>query len=279
MAKKQIPKYIRKAIRKDLKKGLKHRKVAKKYNISTSTVSEIRNETTKEVRVYKNNPFKIRMQSLPVYKRNWLWKNLCQHKQPYAIHNKCFFDEKGGIIDPERIGFLDIEATNLSADFGIMICYCIKPSDSDKIITRCLTKQQMFKSLDKALCEKALGDMYKFDRLVGHYSSKFDFPFMRTRALYHNIEFPDYGEIYQSDTWRTLRNKYKFSSNRLGNVGEFIGCETEKTKITPEHWLGALQGKKKSLDYIVDHCQKDVLILEKVYNKICRSVATARTSL
>ena len=111
-SKKKIPKNVREMIRKEIKKKTSYRKIAEKYNVSVGSVHAIGHETQGlEVKTYKDNPFRIRMTALPVYKRNWLWANLCvAHKEPYALHNKCFFEEKGGVIDPEKIGFLEKKA-------------------------------------------------------------------------------------------------------------------------------------------------------------------------
>ncbi len=38
-----------------------------------------------------------------------------------------------------------------------------------------------------------------------------------------------------------------------------------KTKVDPEHWnKAALDGCRKSMDYIVEHCEADVILLEEV---------------
>jgi hypothetical protein len=52
-----------------------------------------------------------------------------------------------------------------------------------------------------------------------------------------------------------------------------------KTPITTDHWLDALAGYQESLDYILEHCDRDVLILEKVYNKIWKYAPRSKTSI
>jgi hypothetical protein len=37
--------------------------------------------------------------------------------------------------------------------------------------------------------------------------------------------------------------------------------KTEKTPIESNYWIGALMGQKKALDYILDHCMRDVRVL------------------
>jgi uncharacterized protein YprB with RNaseH-like and TPR domain len=100
--------------------------------------------------------------------------------------------------------------------------------------------------------------MQKFNRIVGHYSSRFDIPFIRTRALYWGLEFPQYGEILQTDTWRLAKDTLCLSSNRQGTIAETILGKSNKTRIDPKHWIKALQGDPAALEYIMKHNKIDV---------------------
>jgi len=60
------------------------------------------------------------------------------------------------------------------------------------------------------------------------------------------------------------------SRNRLANVTEHLIGATLKTRIDPHHWIMALQGNAKALAYILDHCKRDVLDLERIYNKLLK---------
>lgn len=174
---------------------------------------------------------------------------------------------------------MDIEASNLDANFGIIICYCIKDSQSNKIYEDYLTQDDVKNHLDKRLVASCIHDMLRFDRIVGHYSSRFDIPFIRNRALMLGIDFPGYGELKQADTWRIARSKLKLNSNRLKTVADSILGKTQKTEIKYIYWIQALQGNKKAINYILDHCRKDVLDLEKVYYKLEKFVKLTNLSI
>ena len=65
----------------------------------------------------------------------WLYNNRCKaHSMRFIEHPGCFSKEKPkcSMIE-ERVGFLDIEASNLDANWGIVLSFCIKQKDSDKI--------------------------------------------------------------------------------------------------------------------------------------------------
>ena len=47
-------------------------------------------------------------------------------------------------------------------------------------------------------------------------------------------------------------------------VAEHLGVNS-KTEVRPEMWLrAALDGDRRAMSYIVEHCVQDVLVLEKV---------------
>lgn len=210
----------------------------------------------------------------------WLEEHTCiRHNVAYCHHPNCYEREYPNTEHTENIGFLDIEATNLKADFGVMICYCIKPARRDKIIQRCVKPSELKKSLDREVVAHLIQKLPYFDRIITHYGSRFDIPFIRSRALNLGLDFPAYKSNWQTDTWRIARQKLCISSNRLANIAKLLGVKEQKTPITSEHWLGALMGKKASLKYILEHCQKDVLILEEVYNKIWPFAPRSKTSI
>ena len=119
-------------------------------------------------------------------------------------------------------------------------------------------------------------NLSKFDRVVTQYGKFFDLPFLMTRALNLGLDFPPHKHLWQSDTYIIAKQKLCVSSRRLENLARFLNVKTEKTPITSEHWLGALMGKKKSLEYILDHCCRDVKMRERVYNRIYQFAAVAK---
>ena len=152
--------------------------------------------------------------SLPKSDITRLARNTCKHGHSYLAHPKCAFNEgvivtKNGqkIVLEEKIGFLDIETFtfNFRADMGFMMTYCIKDLDG-KVHTNSVTPKELkqSKDWDRRLTEDCIKDMCKYTRLVGHYSTLFDIPFLRTRALYYGLDFPVYKEIYHTDVDQQL---------------------------------------------------------------------------
>jgi len=210
----------------------------------------------------------------------WLEEHTCnKHNHAYLHHPNCYEREYPNTKFTEKLGFLDIEATNLKADYGIVICWVIRPAKTKNFIERCITPNELKTCLDKKVLEELIAALLRFDRVVAHYGSRFDVPFLRSRALSWDLQFPEYKSLWQTDTWRIARNRLCISSNRLGNVANLLKIKQKKTPITSEHWIGALTGNQESLDYILKHCRIDVEVLQKVYNKLSKFTPRSKTSI
>lgn len=185
---------------------------------------------------------------------------------------------KGSPIQPQqpkeraiRILSFDIEASNLNADFGILLTagYKIVGDSTQPQVLRIDDYLDETKQLIKAerrllvaVSEALIGS----DAWLTHYGRYYDIPFVNSRLLYHKL--PILPEKPHIDTWKVARYKLKLRNNRLNTIQEFLGTKTEKNAIKPEQWLGALAGDKKSLDYIVEHNRRDVLALEEAYLRL-----------
>ena len=211
----------------------------------------------------------------------WLHNHYCKHGHNYLEHYTCY--EKDHPDKIEKVGFLDIEATNLEANFGFMLTYCIKDGNSNQILSGTINQEDIKKypvdKPDKGLVEKCVTDMLKFDRIVAHYGRKFDLPFIRTRALIDGVKFPPYKSLAFDDTWRWAKDKLKLNSNRLETVCQTIFGETNKTHIEYKYWVGGSRGDKKSLNYILDHNKKDVIDLERVWRALRDYVNITESSI
>jgi len=208
----------------------------------------------------KFNPMGMKKQDLAV-----LFTEHCKHGHLYAEHPACYLAEHE---DKLKIGFLDIETSNLKADFGIMLSYCIKEANNKKILGRAINKKELDNgTLDKDLVKECIADVGKFNLIVTYYGTKFDVPFIRSRALYWDIEFPKFGSHNHKDCYYMVRNRLCIHRNRMEDAARLLGIEG-KNHIDGYYWITALTGNPKALAYILDHNERDVEVLEKVYYKM-----------
>ena len=207
-----------------------------------------------------------------------LAKGRCQHKHTYLDHYQCYLDENPD--KQEKIGFWDIEATNLKADYGLMLSYCIKDGNSDKIYYDTLTPADIKSNTeDKRLIQQCVKDLQRFDKIVTFYGTGYDFPFTRARALIVGVEFPSFGTIKHRDLYYLMKSKFLLSSRRLENCCKQLLGTSEKTRIDAKYWRDAVRGDKKAMAYILDHNMKDVTDLEKLYHHTIEYGKTNNTSI
>ena len=163
----------------------------------------------------------------------------------------------------------DIEASNLNADFGIMLCcgFKVVGQGSPKVLRIDDFPGSNIIKKEKAPLRAVRARLLEADCWLTHFGTWYDIPFVNTRLLYHNLptlptNFP------HVDTWKISKNHLKLRNNRLITISEFLGTRDEKNAIKPEQWLLALGGHRSSMSYIVEHCRRDVLVLEQAYGKL-----------
>ena len=201
----------------------------------------------------------------------WMSNNRCKHHHTYIQHPECYLKEQP---DQEKIGYFDIEASNLVADFGVMLSWCVKRDGEKEILSDVLTIRDIRVAHngdeDRRIVESCVEALSQFDIIVTHYGSdwRYDMPFVRTRAVSMSIPFPAYGTLKQVDTFPILRSKFRLSRNRQENAVRTLLGKTEKNHIIGHVWRSAARGDKKSLSYILDHNMRDVRDLERLYKKI-----------
>jgi DNA polymerase elongation subunit (family B) len=155
----------------------------------------------------------------------------------------------------------NIDYSNIIKERAI-ICICYKWEDEKEVYSL----QWDSKQSDKAMLLKFIEVANVANELVGHNGDKFDLAWIRTRCLFHGIEmFPRYVTI---DTLKVARSKFKFNSNRLNYIADYLGIG-QKIKTEFSMWRAiVLDNNKKSMEAMVKYCKKDVVLLEKVFKHL-----------
>lgn len=170
-----------------------------------------------------------------------------------------------------RIIAWDLECSNLSADFGIILTFGSKiVGEGDVEVLNILDYTDRSGDLiraEKRLLKDITERLLDADVWLGHYACYYDVPFLNTRLLYHGLPVVP-ANFALIDTWKIARNRLKLRNNRLATISSFLKTLDEKNAIKPEQWLRALGGHRPSMDYIVEHNRRDVLVLEEVYNQL-----------
>jgi uncharacterized protein YprB with RNaseH-like and TPR domain len=183
------------------------------------------------------------------------------HHHNGISHKKCY--ERENNIQ-ERKCFLDIETTNLKANFGIMLTWCVYDMQTEEIYYDYITHEDIENDIaDKRIVTTLIDTLWRYDRIIGHYSTYFDVPFVRTRALVNDVEFPVWGNFFHTDTWRMARKLLCLHSNRQDSVAQAVQHQSCKTRINPDTWAKVLFGSKaqrtKLIKEVLHHNEMDVV--------------------
>lgn len=148
-----------------------------------------------------------------------------------------------------------------------IICICYKWEDEKEVYAL----QWDAKQNDKRMLEQFIAVANTANELVGHNGDKFDLAWIRTRCLFHGIDmFPTYQTI---DTLKVARSKFRFQSNRLNYIAEFLGLGG-KIKTEFNLWKDILLNKDKvAMEKMIKYCKKDVSLLEEVYKLLGSHIA------
>lgn len=154
-----------------------------------------------------------------------------------------------------------IDYSNIIKERAI-ICICYKWEEEKEVYSL----QWDAKQSDKKMLERFIEIAGQASELVGHNGDKFDLTWIRTRCLFHGLAaLPNYVTI---DTLKISRNKFRFNSNRLNYIADYLGIG-RKIKTEFDLWKKILlDSDKTSMEKMVKYCKKDVVLLEKVFTKL-----------
>lgn len=104
------------------------------------------------------------------------------------------------------------------------------------------------------------------DVVVAHNGVAFDTKKAQARMIYHGFAPPT--PFKEVDTLLVARRHFAFSSNRLGELCEFLGIGTKLENGGFKTWLGCLRGDPKAWALMKKYNRQDVVILEQLYLKL-----------
>lgn len=173
-----------------------------------------------------------------------------------------------------KILIYDIESSNLSADWGTMLClgYEWYGTNKPKVIslldtnTKCKGCKRIDTLSDAPLLEKVREILCEADLIVSWYGREgrgFDSRFINARLLHARLA--PLPLIPQVDLHVTMRDRFKLGSNRLQNVQRFLQLSEEKTPLDMDQWQLARAGDIQGLKYVNEHCLADVRVLREAY--------------
>lgn len=179
---------------------------------------------------------------------------------------------KGVMRDLFPACVFDLETTGLDARFGRILCGVIKDASGAEHVFRAddpkfNPRWKTHRANDSKIAE-ALADKLREYHIACAYNGEwFDKKFLNTRLAQYGLARV-YPPIFV-DPFQLVRAKYGMFRSNLDALIDLLGVETKKTHVDGAIWVAAaMDGDKKAMDYIVEHCILDVRALWEVVEKV-----------
>jgi predicted PolB exonuclease-like 3'-5' exonuclease len=119
---------------------------------------------------------------------------------------------------------------------------------------------------DKIILESIHKLLDEADYIVAHNGARFDVTTLNSRFIQHGMQPPSTYQVI--DTLRIARRAFRFSSNKLDDLGTALGVGN-KIKTDFDLWMDVcVHHDTKQFDNMVEYCEQDVYLLEDVYKKL-----------
>lgn len=166
----------------------------------------------------------------------------------------------------------DLETTDLSADFGMILACVIKPLEcKDPIVLRLDNYKDRDPWDDAPLVREICDVLADCSKVYGWNSQLFDVKMLRSRKVLDNIQ--ETITFSHADLLHAAKRVFRFHNSRLDTLMQRFS-KYQKTPINSEAWRRAAFGDKRAMDVVVHHCINDVLGMEDVFRYLDPHVRT-----
>jgi len=146
-----------------------------------------------------------------------------------------------------------------------LICWSAKWAHETKIHTGLVTTQEAIDQDDSRIVQELAEMIRSADIIVAHNGDRFDLPRFNARLLLLGQE--PLGPVQTIDTLTLARKNFALAYNKLDYLAEILGFGN-KLKTDFALWRNAYHGDPKALKQMSRYNVKDVVLLEKVFNKL-----------
>lgn len=150
-----------------------------------------------------------------------------------------------------------------------LISFCAKWLDKKQIMDYSLPDYSVYKK-DRTNDKKLVQDLWELfneaDVIIAHNGDEFDIKKANALFVKHGLRPPSpYKTV---DTKKVAKRYFKFDSNSLDDLGNYLGLGRKLKHTGFDLWLGCMAGEQKSWETMVRYNKGDVELLERVYLKL-----------
>lgn len=177
-----------------------------------------------------------------------------------------------------RMAFWDLETTDLGASMGRLLCCSIADNWGNVTTRRAGDFDRTSLIDDSGLAEWVRDELERYDLLCSWNGFNFDHGFLQARLLRWGKR-PLQRKLAIDPMWRARPGRYgaRIGGSSLKNVSAFFRLAETKSELDKETWALATAGDEEALAFIVDHCERDVLVLRKAFHHLKPLIQTIHT--
>lgn len=146
---------------------------------------------------------------------------------------------------------------NQIVDAGYTLCWAAKWRGEDTIYHSSIAdgNEHMLRQVHVLLDEA--------DAVVTYNGKRFDIPTLNKEFIKIGLTPP--APYKQIDLLSTARTQFKFASNKLDYVAQFLGLGAKLQHKGHDLWKGCMEGDSEALEQMEAYNKHDVVLLERVY--------------
>ena len=119
---------------------------------------------------------------------------------------------------------------------------------------------------DSKLVQELWNLFDKAEIIIAHNGDQFDIKKANARFIFHGLEpTSPYKTI---DTLKVARRNFKFDSNKLDYLGQYLKIGRKLPHTGKHLWFGCMEGDEKSWSLMKRYNIQDIILLEQVYLKL-----------
>lgn len=119
---------------------------------------------------------------------------------------------------------------------------------------------------DKPVVESLKALIDEADIIMGHNGDKFDIKWLNTQLAKHNLD--PISAQKSIDTLKIAKQYFRFPSNRLDALADYLGIEERKLSTDFSLWSRCLDGDQDAWDDMVEYNVQDLYPLEELYKRL-----------
>jgi uncharacterized protein YprB with RNaseH-like and TPR domain len=147
-----------------------------------------------------------------------------------------------------------------------LLCYSYKEPKSSKIGCDRSSRFDYTKPSDEQVVRKLHKVLSGVDMIIHHNGDAFDMKKANNRFLFYGLD--PLPVIPSVDTKKVAKKYFGFNSNSLQDLARYLGLGSKLKHTGYSMWKGCMNNDKKSWDLMVKYNKQDVVLLEKVYDKM-----------